>query len=174
MRIAANQRQAYTRQRLHAKAFQHGDMTVAAADQYQIFDYRSGCRPHKSYPSVRQEPTPTFGHPSEEGILCFSHPLLGGVPRSGGVGSRSEAKNDRTLFMLQKEIPAYVILDCPAGRYNHRGIRFFHNEWPAPRLFKSGTLIYRGLAFAYLGTEIRRAGGRRRRGVPGSSQLGKA
>ena len=93
----------------------------------------------------RQEPTPAFSHPSEEGILCFSHPLLGGVPHSGGVGSRSEAKNDRTLFMLQEQIPAYVILDCPAGRYNHRGIRFFHNEWPAPRLFKSGSLIYRSL-----------------------------
>ena len=61
------------------------------------------------------------------------------------------------LCTLQEQIPAHVILDCPAGRYNHRGIRFFHDEWAAPRLFKSGALIYRGLALARLRAEIRQA-----------------
>ena len=35
--------------------------------------------------TVSKKPTPAFGHPSKEGNHL--HPLPGGVPRSGGVGS---------------------------------------------------------------------------------------
>ena len=78
--------------------------------------------------------------------------------------------------MLQEQIPTHVILNCPAGRDNHRGIRFFHNERAAARLFEGGALIDRSFAFAYLWTEICGARGwrRRRTPVPGSGQLGQA